>query len=58
MVSTWLTDDELGDNLRAAEEGAVAKNVKCLIKSLALIRPGWTELGGFNGVFYCIDPDV
>ena len=27
MVSTWLSNDELGDNLRAAEEGAVANNL-------------------------------
>lgn len=58
MVSTWLSDDELGDNLRVAEDGAVANNVKRLIKSLAWIRPGGTELGVYNGVTYYIDPDL
>lgn len=48
MVSTWLSDDELGDNLRAAEEGAVVDNVKRLIESLAWIWPGGTELGVFK----------
>lgn len=58
MVSAWLSDDELGDNLRAAEEGAVANNVKRLIKSLAWIRPGGTELGVYNGVLYYFSPDA
>lgn len=58
IVSTWLSDDELGDNLRAAEGGAVAGNVKSLIKSLAWIRPGGTEPGVYNGVFYYFLPDA
>lgn len=59
MISTWLSDDELGDNLRTAgEEGAVANNVKRLIKELAWIRPGGTQPGVYNGVLYYIDPDA
>lgn len=57
MISTWLSDDELGDNLRAAEEGTVANNVKRQIKELAWIRPGGTEPGVYNGVLYYNDPD-